>query len=233
MKEKILTWLKTGANATEGVQLLTEACAPSRLLRMYKADMVSNRRMAIDWLCRHFGIDRDYTHVAGSQVVVFTEIVSPQPQSFRDEFPFLNDPSCPPELETLASRKFAKYHAYTALHKKLRSCTSVIECAQISRELINNYLENRMIWDELNYYKQHKSVLGKHPIFLAFRRRKEFMAMTLKDLMIRQRRLKDNIWRVKNEIFKGDKPHLEMERKARLFAYETELAEINRLLGDE
>lgn len=230
MKQTILTWLRAGANAEEGVQLLTEAGAPSLTLRLVKTNPVANRRLMIDWLCKKYGIDEDYTYVATAQVVLFSER---KPLSFRDEFPFLNAPKCPPELEALASRKFARYHNYVNSHKKLRDCTSTEQCAKVSRELINSYLENRMIWEELNYYQQHGSILGKHPIFAAFHRRKELLTLNVKQLMIRQKRLKNNIWRVQDELAKRDKPHLELERLARLQAYQSELAEINRLLGDE
>lgn len=230
MKQTILTWLRAGANAEEGVQLLTEAGAPSLTLRLVKTNPVANRRLMIDWLCKKYGIDEDYTYVATAQVVLFSER---KPLSFRDEFPFLNDPKCPPELEALASRKFARYHNYVNSHKKLRDCTSTEQCAKVSRELINSYLENRLIWEELNYYQQHGSILGKHPIFAAFHRRKELLTLNVKQLMIRQKRLKNNIWRVQDELAKRDKPHLELERLARLQAYQSELAEINRLLGDE
>lgn len=230
MKQTILTWLRAGANAEEGVQLMKQAFAPSLILRLVKVNPVANRRLMIDWLCKRFGIDEDYSYVATSQVVLFSER---KPLSFRDEFPFLNEPDCPAELEALASRKFARYHAYVSLHKQLRDCTSTEQCAKVSRELLNNYLENRMIWEELNYYQQHHSILGKHPIFAAFHRRKELLTLNVKQLMIRQKRLKNNIWRVQDEINKRDKPHLELERLARLQAYQSELAEINRLLGDE
>lgn len=229
MKQTVLTWLRGGANAEEGVQLMMRACASSLTLRLIKANPVANRRFMVDWLCRKFGIDEDYTYVSSAQAVVFME---KKALSFREEFPFLNEPDCPAELEALASRKFTKYHAYVDLHKKLRDCTSTKQCAQVSRELINNYLENRMIWDELNYYHQHHSILGKHPIFSAFHKRKELLSLNVKQLMIRQKRLNNNIWRVQDEIKKGDKPHLELERLTRLRAYQSELAEINRLLGD-
>lgn len=230
MKQTILTWLRAGADAEEGVQLLIEAGAPSLTLRLVKSNPVANRRLMIDWLCKRFGIDEDYSYVASAQVVLFSER---RPLSFREEFPFLNEPDCPPEFEALASRKFARYHAYVGLHKKLRGCTSTEQCAEVARELINSYLENRMIWDELNYYQQHQSILGKHPIFAAFHRRKELLTLNVKQLMVRQKRLRNNIWRVQDELAKRDKPHLELERRARLQAYRSELEEINRLLGDE
>lgn len=230
MKQTILTWLRAGANAGEGVQLLIEAGAPSLTLRLIKSNPVANRRLMIDWLCKKYGIDEDYTYVASSQVVLFSER---KPKSFRDEFPFLSEPDCPAELEALASRKFTKYHAYVNLHKQLRECTSTEQCAKVARELINSYLENRMIWEELNYYQQHHSILGKHPIFTAFHRRRELLTLNVKQLMVRQKRLRNNIWRVQDEMAKRDKPHLELERRARLQAYQSELAVINRLLGDE
>lgn len=134
------------------------------------------------------------------------------------------------ELEALASRKFNKYHAYVRLHAQLRDCTSLQQCADISRELIDNYIENRMIWQELNYYKEHHALLGKHPAFAEFRRRSELLQLPVKELVRRQRQVESNIWRVKSEIAKGDKPHLNPIRNERLVGYEKELADINRLL---
>ena len=54
--------------------------------------------------------------------------------------------------------------------------------------------------------------------------------MSVKELIYRQQKIMNNIWRVKSEIKKGDKPHLDIERNNRLASYEAELAEVNRLL---
>lgn len=134
------------------------------------------------------------------------------------------------ELEALASRKFSRYHHYVRLHATLRDCTSLQQCADISRELIDSYLENRMIWDELNYYKEHHVLLGKHPAFAEFRRRSELLQLPVKELIRRQRQVENNIWRVKSEMARNDKPHLNPIRRERLAGYEKELADINRLL---
>jgi len=87
-----------------------------------------------------------------------------------------------------------------------------------------------MIWDELNYYKEHRSFLGKHPVFLEFQRRNELLHMPIKELVFRRQQVLNNIWRVKSELAKGDKPHLDTFRKERLSGYEQELNDINRLL---
>lgn len=87
-----------------------------------------------------------------------------------------------------------------------------------------------MIWQELNYYKEHHALLGKHPAFAEFRRRSELLHLPVKELLRRQRQVMNNIWRVRSEIAKGDKPHLDVVRRERLAGYEKELADINRLL---
>lgn len=228
MKDQVVLWLKNGANAEEGVQLMIKAGAPSLTIRLIRADPVRNLNLMVSYLCKKFGVQNDYDIQSKTKVIV----VERRPLSFREEFPFLNDPGCPVELEALASRKFSKYHAYVDLHKKLRDCTDLNECASVSREIINNYLENRMIWDELNYYQKHHSILGKHPIFSAFQKRKKLLSLNVKELIVKQRRLQGNIWRVKDELKKGDKPHLELDRRARLAGYEAELEEVNRLLNE-
>lgn len=230
MKQEIITWLKSGANAQEGVQLMKRAGAPSLALRLLSSNPVRYKRMMVDWLCQKYDVGEQLAVVQQStEVVVFKEKSKP----FREEFPFLDQPDCPVELEALASRKFAKYHDYIKLHPKLRECRSLDECAQVAGNLLASYMENRAIWAELNYYQQHKAILGKHPIFAAFARRKNLLTMSVKDLMKRKQQLENNIWRVQSEIKKGDKPHLVSQRGERLTAYQTELAEVNRLLDEE
>ena len=230
MKQDIITWLKSGANAQEGVQLMKRAGAPSLALRLVSSNPVRYKRMMMDWLCQKYDVGEQLAIVQQStEVVVFKEKSKP----FRVEFPFLDQPDCPVELEALASRKFAKYHDYVKLHPKLRECRSLDECAQVAGNLLASYMENRAIWAELNYYQQHKAILGKHPIFAAFARRKNLLTMSVKDLMKRKQQLENNIWRVQSEIKKGDKPHLDSQRGERLTVYQTELSEVNRLLDEE
>lgn len=134
------------------------------------------------------------------------------------------------ELEALASRKFTKYRAYVRLHHQLRDCTSLEDCARVAGELVDNYIDNRLIWEELTWYKEHGSLLGKHPAFAEFRRRRELNNLPVKELVKRQRQVEMNIWRVKSEMAKGDKPHLDATRRERLAGYEKERADIVRLL---
>lgn len=137
------------------------------------------------------------------------------------------------ELQALATRKITAYRTYKTLHGELAGCTSLRQCAKVSGELIDAYVDNRMIWEELNYFKQHQVILGKHPIFAEYNRRKALNGMSVKQLMSRKKQVEDNIWRAKSELRKGNKPHLDAVRRDRLAGYQAELKDINRLLEDE
>ena len=134
------------------------------------------------------------------------------------------------ELEALASRKFTKYRAYVRLYNGLRDCSTLEQCAKVAGELVDNYIDNRLIWQELSWYQEHGTILGKHPAFAEFRRRRQLNDMPVKQLVKRQQQVEMNIWRVKNELTKGTKPHLDAARRERLAGYEKELADILRLL---
>lgn len=144
----------------------------------------------------------------------------------------MSNPDCPVELKALVTDKFSSYYLYRELHTQLFDCTNLEMCASVAGSLIENFLENRAIYAELDFYRQHKSVLGKHPVFKRFVKMKELRKKPVKDLVNRQRQLEHTIWRIESELKKGDKPHLYSERSERLKDKQAELAEISRLLTE-
>lgn len=161
-----------------------------------------------------------------------TKSTRPSPvRTFRDEFPFLSSPDCPMELKALVTDKFSSYYRYRDLHAKLTDCNNVQECADLSRDIIESYQENRIIYAELDYYKQHHTILGKHPIFKHFHKMAALRKLNIKELVLKQQHIEHNIWRIESEIRKKDKPHLDVERQMRLEQKKAELAEVNRLLA--
>ena len=151
----------------------------------------------------------------------------------REEFPFLASPTCPMELKALVTDRISAYHEYAKAYSELHTAASPEECAAVARRIVNAYIDNRRMWEELNYYQEHKRILGHHPIFRQFSNLKILRSMNIKDLIRREERVKKNIWRVQSEIKKGDKPQLEMARKDKIRGYQAELAEIKRLLGED
>lgn len=156
---------------------------------------------------------------------------SPSGRRLRDDYPFLSRADCPAELKILVSDRITLYHTYSSLYPQLRTCDSVEACADVAGRLLEAYLDNRQITAELDYYRDHGTVLGRHPVFAAQRRLRELASMSVVDLFGRKDKVERNIWRVKSEMRRADKPHLDSQRRERLKAYETELAQIRQLLG--
>lgn len=151
----------------------------------------------------------------------------------RDRWPFLNDPNTPVELQALVTQRITRWHEYTGLYQKLRDCEDVEQCADVAGKLLDAYLDNQAIGREMDYYQKFGKVLGRHPLFRHFQQLARLRSSSVKDLLREQQKTKDNIWRVKSEIRKGDKPHLDVKRRQKLQEYEMKLREINNLLGDE
>ena len=56
--------------------------------------------------------------------------------------------------------------------------------------------------------------------------------LSILELVQKREKLKENCWRIKNEISKGNKPHLLFEREERLSLRETELKEVNKIIDE-
>lgn len=150
----------------------------------------------------------------------------------RERWPFLGEPDCPLELQALVTRRITDYHQYSNLYLQLRDCKDTTELSAVCGKLLDAYFDGRQIADELDYYQQHRRVLGRHPYFRHFQQLSLLRSCSVKDLLRLQQKTRDNIWRVNSEIKKGDKPHLDQKRRQKLQQYELKLQEINRLLGE-
>ena len=153
-------------------------------------------------------------------------------RKLRDRWPFLNEPSAPVELKALVTQRITRYHEYSNLYLQLRDCKDATELSTVCGKLLDAYFDGRQIADELDYYQQHRRVLGRHPYFRHFQQLSLLRSCSVKDLLRLQQKTRDNIWRVNSEIKKGDKPHLDQKRRQKLQQYELKLQEINRLLGE-
>jgi len=144
------------------------------------------------------------------------------------KFPFLRDSDCPQELKILAADKITAHEHYVRAHDRLFDCTTLAECFHTAREAIVNFQENRAIFAELDYYREHRPILGKHRIFEHLRRQQQLHKLNIVELLAEQRRLKSAIWRIDDEIKKGDKPHLLTAREQRKRQKQLLLDEVNK-----
>ncbi len=149
---------------------------------------------------------------------------------FREQFPFLSEPACPPELKILAADKITAYRNALVAHQQLTGCQTIEECVVTAQAIVDNWIENELIFEEFRYYAERKKILGKHPIFNEMKKMQALRKATAKDIFKKKKNLTDKINRIKFEIKKGDKPHLLAEREKRLRETEHLAAEVDRII---
>lgn len=104
--------------------------------------------------------------------------------SLRGQYPFLNEKDCPDELKILVADKIAAYNRYAEAHAKLQDhaagklTLSDAEITQLAGEASAEFEINQDIARELDYYKEHKTVLGEHPLFAELAMERKVAAMT-------------------------------------------------------
>lgn len=215
----ILTWLDSGCDIRESIILLEKYSVNKMLIRLAKSNPKANKDRVKAELRRIAGIKEKPKRQKRSAEV-----------SFRAEFSFLTQSDCPLELKALVTDKFSSFYTYKDLHAQLFDCANEEECTNVASNLLANFKENRLIFTELEYYKKHKTVLGKHPIFKHLNNLKTLRQLPVKELVLKAQRLEHNIWRIKSNLNKNEQPYLKEERLRRLAEKESELAEVKRLL---
>lgn len=87
----------------------------------------------------------------------------------KDEFPFLYQDNCPNEFKILINDKFKAYYDYLQARAELKEAVNneanLEALEKIAANAVENFELNHLIYQELDYYKEHKEILGKHPIF--------------------------------------------------------------------
>lgn len=151
----------------------------------------------------------------------------------RQEFPFLNENTCPNELKILVADMLTAYNNYVEAHPKLALAENAEEVSALAETVVENYLENRSIWEELNHYKEKGEILGEHPTLQELAFREEIKGKTTPELIKLKDSLYNKITRTKKQITEENKPHLVEERTARVVAFEGQFAIVKKILGIE
>lgn len=104
---------------------------------------------------------------------------------FREKYTFLNSPDCPDVLKILVADMFTAYGNYKAAHARLQvlgdaeAATAAADCETV----VTEYLKNREIWDELEYYRENGAILGKAAKFREMEAAEDLSKISDVDLM--------------------------------------------------
>ncbi|WP_027064583.1 hypothetical protein [Maribacter sp. Hel_I_7] len=120
----------------------------------------------------------------------------------RERFAFLGETDCPDKFKILINDFFTALDAFKAGHAALlivteegkdnRTLTDA-EIYAIGKETIDAFQLKQSIWDELEFYNEHKEVLGNHPIFADDQLKEKVAAMSDVDLVNRQKNVRSYI----------------------------------------
>ncbi len=126
---------------------------------------------------------------------------------FREKYKFLNDPKCPDVLKVLVADMFTAYGHYKQAFAELQKLPDNAEAAQALENcgtLVENYLRNREIWDELEYYRQKGTILGKAAKFKEIEAAEDLAELSDVELMKKIQSAKVNISKNKKRLAEGN-----------------------------
>ena len=225
MTNEIDRWIDSGAEVLEGLRLLSIYAPNHHLDTLVRRSPRRFSPLLRQTLLR-FATPRI------TMTTPFSAAPPPPKTKFRENWPFLSEPDCPPELKILAADKITAWEESVKAHEELFQCTGEEQCYETAKKVVENYSNNRKIFSEFTHYKEHHSVLGEHPIFKESKESAKLRSMPIMELVRKQQNLEEAIWRASHEIEKGDKPHLRPEREERIEAKRRMLAQVKRMIED-
>lgn len=230
-------WLLSGADPQVGLRLFMDYCEPNKAIaRIVSKDPLRHLQVIKLALFKRANIPY-HTVIALSPSVtstVSTFVISTEAErskKLRNQWPFLADPECPPELKLLISDKITAYRNCVQEYNKLSDASNAADQHAAARALVTNFIENHNIFKELQHYKESKKVLGEHRIFAQYQRLREFRNSSTMELIKKKKNLEHAIWRNESNIKKDVRPELFHKRTEKIKELKMQLAEVDRLLS--
>lgn len=149
----------------------------------------------------------------------------------REEFPFLNSADCPNEYKILVADLITSHNTFTESHQKLFETISPEETAMLSESVVENYINNRQIWDELVFYRDNGKPLGEHAIWKRSARLAELQAMPQPELIKLSKNIPTNITRIRKKLEEDPENKETANRQLSLEQYEWEFEQVKAILG--
>jgi len=148
----------------------------------------------------------------------------PEKKRLREDFDFLGDDDCPEVLKVLVSDMITTHGRYVKGHGRLFDVAhkSAQVCFKAAEVVVENYIENRRIWAELNHYKNTRTLLGEHPIFERIKQEEALKNMTDAEKKKYKESVRKKIWKRK-EMLKNNPDSVHAER------WREEIKEFERL----
>lgn len=232
LKDLVHNWLLGGADPEVGLRLFMDHCNPSLITaRIISRDPAKHIQAIRTALLKASGMGFDFRSTTYREYkITLPEPLKSSMPKLRNQWPFLADPTCPPELKLLVSDKITAYSECIKEYGNLTAAVSPEEQLKSIRKLVENFIENHEILKELKHYSDTGKVLGKHQIFQQYQRIKALRNLNTLALFDKKKNLEHAIWRNESKIKKEGRVDLLSSRRNKLKELKMQLAEVNRLL---
>jgi hypothetical protein len=224
MKEKILLFLKTDRSYAGAVKLYLEVGNLPSLKRMLNVS--AETKLLKDTIFDQFRILIGYNDSQFKSLLALPLADAPAPPEkgkpiqevsieeqikripkkelksirLREEFPFLASPDCQDELKVMVSDMLSAYDNYRKKHELLFTAENNTQVETFARETVEDYLENRAIWAELNHYKEKGELLGEYKRFEEKNELDAIDKLTTSELVKMNNNLMSNISKLEKKI---------------------------------
>lgn len=148
---------------------------------------------------------------------------------FRDRFPFLSDPSCPDALKIMVNDMLTAHENFAKAHTEMVTLDDGADASSLAETIVENYIANAEMWEEIKYYQEHGRILGKAEFFQKLSRAQELSDLTDMELRSRITNARSNISKAKK---KGDTEGVSKWMSAKEEAEAEQKRRINTLNND-
>ena len=147
-----------------------------------------------------------------------------QAVKLRDQFPFLREKDCPDVLKLLVNDLITAYENYKEGRKKLFDSMTQEEESILAKDIVENFIENKQAFAELEHYAKSGQILGAHPIFEEQKIKAELEELSADELSKKSNALRKNISinRKKTEEAEDAEKKAEYEAKVESYLWQEE-----------
>lgn len=151
-------------------------------------------------------------------------------KTLREQYPFLADADCPPQLKILATDKITAYNKVVEYYELLQSSSTEDQQLHNVSTLVHWYKRNNEIKREFNHYRDNKTLLGEHTIFEEYNSLQDLQSLNALQLSDLKSLTEQNIKSLTKQIKKNNRPDLQIRREEKLSKYRVKLDQIIKLL---
>ena len=148
----------------------------------------------------------------------------------REQFPFLKEKECPEVLKVLVNDMITAYENYRDGHARLFEVMTQEEEASLAREIVDNFIENKEIFAELEHYKESGQLLGEHAIFEEQKIKAQHEELSGEELSKKSNALRKSISTNKKKAEKAEDPEAKAGYEAKVADYQWQEEYVKELL---